>query len=188
MRKRPFSKKQIQTLRKVLEDHPRDSALLNLAIDSCLRSSDLLNLKVEDVKSNWGEIRDQFEIKMIKTGKVARCRLSDSAQDSLERWIRVSNKEPVDYLFTPIRGQRKNQISGLAYRKIVKGWCRECGWDETYYSTHSLRRTLPAHLYKETKDLRSCQIILSHDSPASTAVYLGVESEDAFRLVDQHRI
>ena len=32
MRKRPFSKKQIQTLRKVLADNPRDLAILNTSI------------------------------------------------------------------------------------------------------------------------------------------------------------
>ncbi len=187
MRKRPFSKKQIQTLRKVLDDHPRDLALLNTAVDSCLRSSDLLNLKVEDVKTNWGEIREKIEVRMVKTQKRVRCLFSDATQECLDRWIRVSEKDFGDYLFTPIRGGKK-PIGGLAYRKIVKGWCISCGWDESYYSTHSLRRTLPSHIYNETKDLRSCQIYLGHDSPASTAVYLGVEEQDAFSLLKKHRI
>ena len=59
MRKRPFSPKQVSALRKVLIDNPRDLALLNTAISTCLRSSDLLNLKVSDVRSKWGEILER---------------------------------------------------------------------------------------------------------------------------------
>ena len=51
MKKRPFSKKQIQTLRKVLIDKPRDLALLNVGVDTALRGGDLLSLKVSDVKT-----------------------------------------------------------------------------------------------------------------------------------------
>ena len=187
MRKRPFSKNQIQTLRKVLNEHPRDLALLNTAVASCLRSSDLLNLKVADVRTEWGEYREQIEIKMKKTSKVSRFILSETDRDALARWIDVSSKEKNHYIFTPIRGG-DNPITGLAYRKIIKGWCVRCGWDEKFFSSHSLRRTLPSHLYSQTKDLRSCQILLSHISPANTAMYLGVEEQDAFDLVKEYRI
>ena len=50
MKKRPFSKKQIHTLRKVLEDRPRDLSLLNVGVDTALRGADLLSIKVQDVK------------------------------------------------------------------------------------------------------------------------------------------
>ena len=187
MRKRPFSPKQISTLRKVLVDNPRDLALLNTAISTCLRSSDLLNLKVSDVKSKWGEILEQFEIKMQKTSKVVGCQLSEIAQESIQRWIEISGKESNDFLFTSMRGGKK-RITSVAYRKIVKKWCEECGWNPEYFSTHSCRRSLPSHLYSKTKDIRTAQILLGHDSPASTALYLGIESENAFALAKKHQI
>jgi len=187
MRKRPFSPKQVSALRKVLIDNPRDLALLNTAISTCLRSSDLLDLKVSHVRSKWGEILEQIEVKMQKTSKMVTCQLSDLAQDSLERWIRVVGKEPDDYLFTSMRGGKK-RITSVAYRKIVKRWCVECGWNPEYFSSHSCRRSLPSHLYSQTKDIRTCQIILGHESPASTALYLGIEEESAFSLVKKHQI
>ena len=188
MRKRAFSPKQIQTLRKVLTDNPRDFALLNFAVDSCLRSSDILSLRVSDVQTPWGEIRNELEIKMKKTGKRVRCRLGEISQDALERWIKFDGKESDDFVFTSMRGGKKTPITSIAYRKIVKRWCEECGWDGNFYSTHSLRRTTPAHLYKQTKDLRTCQILLGHSSISSSAVYLGIEETDAFQLIEQHRI
>ena len=187
MRKRPFSPKQVSALRKVLVDNPRDTALLNTAISTCLRSSDLLNLKVGDVRTKWGEILEQIEVKMQKTSKMVTCQLSDIAQDSLERWIRVVGKESDDYLFTSMRGGKK-PITSVAYRKIIKRWCETCGWNPDYFSTHSCRRSLASNLYAKTKDIRSCQIILGHESPASTAIYLGIEEENAFSLVKKHQI
>ena len=186
MRKKPFSKNQILTLRKNLQDKPRDLALLNTAVDTCLRSSDLLSLKVGDVQNEWKEIREKIELKMKKTNKFVRCVLSDKSRDSLSRWIDLTGKEKSDYLFTPIRGG-SDQITGLAFRKIIKGWCETCGWDKSYFSSHSLRRTLPSQVYKQTKDIRSCQVVLGHSSPANTALYLNVEEQDAFDVVSKIR-
>ncbi len=186
MKKRPFSKKQIQTLRKVLEDRPRDLVILNVGLDTALRGADLLGLKVSDVKTEWGEIRESFYVKMKKTGKNVLCEVSQTSILSIERWLKVSNKNNDDFIFTSVRGGTK-PISPVQLRRIIKGWCDECGWDETFFSSHSIRRSLPTELYKQTKDLRSAQILLGHQSIGNTAHYLGVEEEDAFDLVRKHR-
>ena len=68
MQKRPFNKNQVQVLRKMLAENPRDFALLNTGIDTSLRSIDLLHLKVKDIRTEWGEIREQIEVKQKKTG------------------------------------------------------------------------------------------------------------------------
>ena len=68
MQKRPFNKNQVQVLRKMLAENPRDFALLNTGIDTSLRSIDLLHLKVQDIRTAWGEIREQIEVKQKKTG------------------------------------------------------------------------------------------------------------------------
>ena len=62
MQKRPFNKNQVQVLRKMLAENPKDFALLNTAIDTSLRSIDLLHLKVQDIRTEWGEIREQIEV------------------------------------------------------------------------------------------------------------------------------
>ena len=187
MKKRPFSKKQIQTLRKVLVDNPRDLALLNVGVDSALRGGDLLSLKVSDLKTDWGEIRDNFYVKMKKTSKNVLCELSNHSIDSLDRWIKVSNKDSSAFVFTSLRGG-STPITTVQLRRIIKGWCDECGWDVSFFSSHSIRRTLPSEVYRQTKDLRSCQILLGHTNVGNTAHYLGVEEEDAFDLVRKHRI
>ena len=96
MQKRPFNKNQVQVLRKMLAENPRDFALLNTGIDTSLRSIDLLHLKVYDIWIEWCEIREQIEVKQKKTGNRVQCLLSQNSQEALERWIQISNKEDSD--------------------------------------------------------------------------------------------
>ena len=86
-----------------------------------------------------------------------------------------------------MRGSNK-PLTTVNYRKLVGKWCERCGWDSKYFGTHSIRRTLPSVIYGATKDLRSCQLILGHRSVSNTALYLGVQQEDAFEQVRKHRI
>ena len=187
MKKRAFSKKQIQTLRKILDDRPRDLVLLNVGVDTALRGSDLLNLKVHDVRTEWGEIRDNFYVKMKKTGAQVLCELSQNSISSLENWFKITGKNSDDFIFTSVRGGTK-KITAVQLRRVIKSWCDECGWDEKFFSSHSIRKSLPSEIYNQTKDLRSCQILLGHASIGNTAHYLNVDEESAFDLIRRHRI
>ena len=70
MGKKPLSEKQIKSIRKLVEAKPLHSLLLNLSVDLMLRGSDLLNLKVSDVVSENGTIKDEVKVKQKKTGKI----------------------------------------------------------------------------------------------------------------------
>ena len=189
MKKRPFSKNQILTLRKVLSDRPRDLALLNCGVDTGLRSSDLLSLKVKDLLTDWGEVRESFYVKMKKTQKQILIELSSNSVSSIENLLKVTNKEPDDYLFTSSRvSDSSKPLTTSQLRRVIKSWCIECNWDEQFFSSHSLRRSLSSEIYKKTKDLRTCQILLGHKNIGNTAEYLGVEQEDAMNLVRKYRI
>jgi site-specific recombinase XerC len=60
--------------------------------------------------------------------------------------------------------------------------------DGALYSTHSIRRTKPAHLYAKTKNLAAVKELLGHSNVAATGVYLGVTSDDARALAKQFPI
>ena len=182
MRKRPFSKKQVETLRKVLSDKPRDLTLLNFGIDTCLRSSDLLSLRVSTIKTEWGELRERFDWKQNKTSRPVSCRLSDNSLEAFSRWIEVTNKEDNDFIFTSVRGGDK-PISTKQLRRIIDGWCEEMSWDRNYFGSHSLRKAIPSAIYNKSRDLASCRILLGHRNLQNTSAYLGIEESDAWDAV-----
>src|ERR1700722_6601636 len=68
--KRPFKLPEVETIRAALEGRGRlrDLAMLNLAIDSKLRASDLMRLRIEDV-SIGGGVRDRATVLQKKTAR-----------------------------------------------------------------------------------------------------------------------
>jgi hypothetical protein len=54
--------------------------------------------------------------------------------------------------------------------------------------SHNLRRTKGALVYKETGNLRACQLPLGHRKLESTVTYLGIEVDDALELAEQLEI
>jgi hypothetical protein len=62
------------------------------------------------------------------------------------------------------------------------GWVTMIGLDKTQYGTHTMRRTKPSLIYKKTKNLRACQLLLGHRKLESTVSYLGIEVDDALEI------
>ena len=66
MGKKPLNENQVKTLRKLIEEKPLQSLLLNLGVDLMLRSSDLLKLKVSDVMNESGTPKTEVKVTQKK--------------------------------------------------------------------------------------------------------------------------
>ena len=66
----------------------------------------------------------------------------------------------------------------------MQGWVASIGLDPATYGTHSLRRTKPTLIYRQTKNLRAVQLLLGHTKLESTVRYLGIELEDALEIAE----
>ena len=90
----------------------RDLALFNVAVDTMLRSVDLLKLTVNDViDSPEGKIKAEIPIQQQKTGKTTLVALTSHSQDALVKWIREAGKLGWDYLFTGLHKSKHKPIS-----------------------------------------------------------------------------
>ena len=69
--KKPLTKNQIKKIKTLLKSdgNLRDFALFSFSIDSMLRSSDILNLRVTDIVDTVGYILSTIDIKQMKTSK-----------------------------------------------------------------------------------------------------------------------
>ena len=89
MGKKPLSEKQIKSLRKLVDAKPLHELLLNLSVDLMLRGSDLLNLKVSDVVSENGTIKDEVKVKQKKTGRTTlNIPLSKNSIETIKKHLR----------------------------------------------------------------------------------------------------
>ena len=183
MGKKPLNAEQVKTLRKLVEDKPLHSLLLNLSVDLMLRSSDLLSLKVKDVMNESGSIKTEVKVKQKKTGKTTlNIPLSKNSIDVIKKHL--VNKEQDDFIFMGQMGHfMRKPICSQQYARIVKGWMRKLGVEDTSeYSTHSMRKTKPSVIYDKTHNVDAVRRLLGQQSVTATSSYLGVTDNSALEL------
>ena len=183
--KPPLKPKEVWSIRALLQLNAkvRDLALFNLAIDSKLRSCDLVALRVSDV-TVAGSVRERAVIVQQKTGHPVQFELTEQTREAVLAWIRLRSLDTSEYLF-PSRIHRLPHLSTRQYARIVNQWVASIGLDPHKYATHSLRRTKAAQIYKKTGNLRAVQLLLGHTKLDSTVRYLGIEVDDALRISEQ---
>jgi integrase len=173
-------------IRLQLKKETRELAIVNLAIDSKLRSCDLVKLKVRDVYHGNG-IPPRAMVLQQKTQQPVQFEITEQTRDALKNWISHKQLCSDDYLFRS-RINRSNHLSTRQYARIVHKWAEMIGLDTLLYGTHSLRRTKATLIYRKTKNLRAVQLLLGHTKLESTVRYLGIEVDDALEMAEQTEV
>jgi integrase len=166
-----------------LAGKPRDLALFNLAIDSKLRSCDVVAIKVADVAPH-GYALDRATVRQRKTGRPVKFELTDQTREAVDAHVRRAGKTGGDYLFDG-RGGQGRHLSTRQYARLVCDWVRLASLDPALFGTHSLRRTKATLIYRRTGNLRAVQLLLGHTKIESTVRYLGVEVDDALAIAEK---
>lgn len=145
--------------------------LVDLALSTGLRVSEMAVLRIEDVDFKRGAL------KIIRVKKKKRCTetlaISKELVQHLKEFITWMGKVKGP-LF---RGQR-GPLSNAGLQQIWKSAIKRANLPKEL-SIHSARHTLAVHLLKKTGNLRQVQKQLGHASPAVTAnMYADVSFED----------
>ena len=188
--KAPFSPSEVQTIKQILSNvgNLRDLALFSVGIDTMLRGADLLSLTVSDVTDHQGKVIEQFTVFQQKTGKGTVVALLPYSQRALSQWIKASSKLSWHYLFTGVRKNKDHPITTNHFRRLVKRWAAYAKLDERKFSTHSLRRTKAALVYKHTHNVEVVRQLLGQSNVTATSAYLGVDKQDALEIAKRFEI
>src|ERR1700737_3356417 len=103
--KPPLRPKHVWSIRTKLqvEGRTRDLAMFNLAIDSKLRGSDAVALKVDDVDPS-GYAVDRATVRQKKTGQPVRFELTEQTRQAVDDYVRAATKKPGEFLLGGRRG------------------------------------------------------------------------------------
>jgi integrase len=164
----------------------RELALFNLAIDSKLRSCDLVKLRVRDLVHGQ-RIAARAIVMQQKTQRPVQFEITEQTREVLGAWLRQRGLRGDDFVF-PSRLRRSPRLSTRQYARIVRRWVGEIGLDPAAYGTHTLRRTKAFLIYRRTKNLRAVQLLLGHSKLESTVRYLGIEVDDALEMAEQTEV
>ena len=153
----------------------RDALLFRMGINTILRISDIVKLRVCDIKHNNGSFRQYLSLNEQKTSKLKKIALNKLIRLEIQNHINKYKLEGEDYLFFSLRNPTKAIDRTNAWRTLKKA-SNHCGIEN--FGTHSMRKTLAYHIYAKTKNIALVQKLLNHTSPSVTLKYIGVDQEE----------
>ena len=176
-RRIPLSAAEVTRIRKLLmqrgDSGLKHLALFSTAVDTMLRSPDLLGLKVGDVRKRNGVMRDSIALPPRgKRCRAVQCTLSKTTMSILAKLIRDTGKKPRDYLFTGRVGGGLQALSARQFTRIVKGWVTDAGLDESAYGSESLRRTGAIAMLRRRANMEAVRDALGLENVDHATEYL----------------
>lgn len=161
------SKEQIEDMKWALRKFcfERDYIMFLIGINTGLRVSDILNLKVSDVKR-----KKKTQIIELKTKKPRKLNLTN-IYDDIQNYIKTIDSV---WLFPSRKGDQAISTT-QAYRQLNKAAAMA---EVDSIGTHSMRKTFGYWYYKKTKDVAKLQMILNHGRPEITLAYIGITDEE----------
>lgn len=162
-------KKIVRDIMKVLiKEYPRNAIMFGLGVYEGLRISDILNLKVKDVRKKWN-----LKIKQQKTGKQIELVLNRDLKKIIDQYTENMNDD--DYLIKSRKGINRPITKTQAYR-IMQEIAEE--FNLKNIGCHTIRKTFAYWLYIDNKkDIGLVQKALGHSSSSTTLTYIGVDKE-----------
>lgn len=149
----------------------RDLLLFIVGTNTALRVSDLLTLKVGDLRN------DEIRIKEGKTKKARVITLNKAIKLAVKQLVPASVADG-EYAFKTPRADKP--ISRVQVWNILQRAVTNAGLERKYTSVgaHTLRKTWGYAVYTAGHDITLIMRALNHSSPRETLRYIGIEAED----------
>ncbi|MBT4033272.1 MAG: tyrosine-type recombinase/integrase [Candidatus Marinimicrobia bacterium] len=185
-----MSEAEVKALRKILEAaviiakskaHQvpvRDHCIIELALGTGLRVSEISTLKVEDIDLKRGG--NSLIVRHGKGNRLREVKFSSSLKTLIQEYLGYRRCDSV-FLFP---SQRQDHMFPTAIQKVFKKWAKRAGLPARY-SIHSCRHTYATNLYRISQNLRLVQLQLGHSNPQTTSVYAAVLDEDIKKAVEK---
>ena len=162
---------------------PRDFLLFTLGINTGLRISDILKLKVEDVKESSGEIKEYLDLNEKKTKKQRLIYINDEVKKALEYYFDKTRVYDLDrYLFISKTTSINKPISRIRAWQLINMWCREVGI-RGRVGTHTLRKTAGYHMRMAGIAIEIIREVLGHKNMQVTRRYIGITNDEVTKVI-----
>ena len=162
-------------------DGRRNRAIIETLYSCGLRVSELCNLTLSQL-----HLEDGFMIVFGKGSKERLVPMSPSAIEYIREYLREDRgqakpgSEDVVYL-----NRFGGRLSRVMIFKIIKRLTEMAGLRKSV-SPHTLRHSFATHLLEGGANLRTIQLMLGHESIATTEIYLHVDSSHLREEILQH--
>ena len=158
--------------------------LLVLGFNTGLRISDIVKLRVKDVRG-----REDFSVVEGKTGKERMIHLKRNVSQVITQQLR--DRDPEEFVLQSreldeATGNERGISRQRAY-EIVKAIAKEAGY-EHHVGCHTMRKTYAWSMYDASgENLTLVQKTLNHSSQAMTMHYIGLDQKEINDTVNRMR-
>ncbi|MBA7554640.1 Tyrosine recombinase XerC [subsurface metagenome] len=160
------------------QKNPRDFLLFVFGINSGLRISDLLSLRLGDVKDSRGGLKDDLDIREQKTKKTRKVFFNKQIREALNFYLEKTGIFNLDrYLFTNEKTKKNRPITRVRAYQLINEWCREVGI-RYKVGGHTLRKTFGYHLRKQGISIEQISSLLNHQNIKVTFRYIGIDQDE----------
>ena len=156
----------------------RDQCIIELALGTGLRVSEIGQLKLEDIDLKRGG--NSLIVRHGKGDKQRIVKFSSKLKTVILEYLEYRDKD-TEFLFP---SERQDYMSSNAIQKVFKKWAKRAGLPSRY-SIHSCRHCYATALLKVSKNLRLTQVQLGHSNPQTTTVYAQVLDEEITEAVEK---
>jgi len=166
----------------------RDLLLFVVGINTALRISDLLQLKINHFLDEQGKIRRRFWIKERKRGKRQEVVINTSIREAIDEFLvafpDIGDDKDSFVFFSSKANDYSNPIKRGQAWKCINSICRDVGLSGNF-GTHSLRKTWGYHARLSGVDLALIMHKLNHESIAYTKRYLGITDDELEAVINR---
>ena len=152
------------------ENNFRNYLMFEIGIYIGIRISDILNIKVKDIKN-----KDNLTLREIKTKKEKLMPIPSHLKREINTYIEDMDLKDNDYIFKS-RKKKIKPISRVQAYNILKKIANKYKLENI--GTHTLRKTFGYHFYKKTQDVALLMTIFNHSDPSITLRYIGIEQDN----------
>ena len=165
----------LQAIKELLKDEPRNLAVFTFGINTALRASDILRTRLCDVQHlKPGET---FTIREKKTQKKRPVALNEATYKAIQNYLRVRPETSPDAPLFLSRTGHEKALTVSSLNALVKLWGRKVGIRENLGS-HSLRKSFGFHQRKAGTSVPVLMSIFNHSNQRQTLDYLGINEEE----------
>ena len=178
----PFrNKKEVEAVRLYLRGKDIKHGLwFWIGVNSALRISDLLSLRVGNIRKPDGSIVNKITLKEQKTGKTKEFPISDKIRTEIQTVIQQYKLEDDDDPLFPSHKRGENRSLkpiGRSYaNQLITEAALMCNIKGNYGS-HSMRKSFAYFAWQQGTDVLLLMDLLNHSSPKDLRRYIGITQD-----------
>lgn len=160
----------------------RDAAWLELLYATGMRVSELVNLRIGNIRLDEGYLRvtgKGGKERMVPVGEAAAAQLTLYVDQTRTVFARGRGS---DFVFL---NHRATKLTRQGIWKLLKGYAAAAGISARI-SPHVIRHSFATHLLENGADLRALQMMLGHSSLSTTQIYTHIHQERLRRIYEKY--